>query len=183
MTPSRSAPVRSCIFASLLLAVGIWVGLGPTARAQEFGRLQEMKERTNVAYFYFAEPGEATVQVQVWGTVPRPGIYEVPDSTTLNKLLTMAGGAAIGPRPESQKRPEITVQVYRPKASGRALLLQAPIEQILSGEKHFRQFQDNDVLLVETVQQERFTWRDVLSLFSTVVSLTLLVVRILDIRN
>ena len=69
---------------SLLLACAFLVGgsLVLDAAAQEFGRLEKMKERTNVAYFYFAEPGAATVQVQVQGTVPRPGIYEVPDSRT-----------------------------------------------------------------------------------------------------
>jgi hypothetical protein len=143
-----------------------------------------MKERTNTAYFYFAEPGEATVQVQVWGTVPRPGLYEVPDSTGLNKLLTMAGGAALEPRPESRKRPDITVQVYRPReGAGRSLLLEAPIEQVLSGGKSFQQFKDNDVLVVETVEQRRFTWRDALSFSGTALSLALLVVRIIDIRN
>lgn len=163
--------------------MGLWALAGTDVQAQEFGRLQEMREQTNVAYFYHAQPGDATVQVQVWGTVPRPGIYEVPDTTDLGKLLTMAGGAPLEPRPESQDRPEITVRLYRPTDAGQALLFESPIEQMLSGEKHFRNMQDNDVLVVETVEQRDFTWRDVLSFSGTALSLGLLVVRIIDIRN
>jgi hypothetical protein len=48
-----------------------------------------MKERTNVAYFYFAPPGEATVQAQ--GTVLRPGLYEVADSASLDRPLIFCG--------------------------------------------------------------------------------------------
>lgn len=119
--------------ALLLIGVGVWGITGKGVQAQEFGRLQEMKEQTNVAYFYFARPGEATVQVQVQGTVPRPGIYEVSDSTDLNKLLTMAGGAGLQRRPENRDRPDILVRVYRPEAQGRTLLLEASYEQLLSG--------------------------------------------------
>lgn len=180
MTPSRFRP------RSLLLVFGFLIagsGLAPDASAQELGRLQEMKEQTNVAYFYFAKPGTATVQVQVQGTVPRPGIYEVPDSTDLNKLLTMAGGAALEPRPENRDRPEITIRIFRPTAQGRARLMEAPFEQILAGEEQFQTFKDGDILVVETVNQRSFTWRDALSFTSTGLSLALLVVRILQIRN
>ena len=70
MTSTMLTRPRSLLLACVLL---VGVGLALDAQAQEFGRLEKMKERTNVAYFYFAEPGDATVQVQVQGTVPRPG--------------------------------------------------------------------------------------------------------------
>ena len=166
-----------------LIALGLGGVFAPPAQAQEFGRLEKMKERTNVAYFYFAEPGDATVQVQVQGTVPRPGIYEVPDSTDLNKLLTMAGGAVLEPRPENRERPEITIRIFRPEGPEQSRLLETSYEQVLDGEKQFQNFSDEDVIVVETVQQRSFTWRDLLSFSSTALSLALLVVRILQIRN
>jgi len=180
-TPSHLRVPR--LLLALCVAVGICVGLGPGAQAQEFGRLQEMKEQTNVAYFYFAEPGDATVQVQVQGTVPRPGIYEVPDSTDLNKLLTMAGGAAFEPRPENRKRPDITIRVYRPGTQQRGMLLEASFEEVVAGEKQFQQFRDDDIIVVETVQERRFTVRDAFSFSSSIFSLALLIVRIIDIGN
>lgn len=183
MTSSFRGRAHRSVLVLVLLVVGIWVGGIKGVQAQEFGRLQEMKEQTNVAYFYFAQPGDATVQVQVQGTVPRPGIYEVPDSTDLNKLLTMAGGAALEPRPENQERPKITIRIFRPNAQQQAKLVEASFQEVLSGEKQFQQFKDDDVIVVETVQQQRFTWRDALSFSSTLISVALLVVRILDIRN
>lgn len=180
MTPTMLTRPHSLLLACVLL---VGVGLALDAQAQEFGRLEKMKERTNVAYFYFAEPGDATVQVQVQGTVPRPGIYEVPDSTGLNKLLTMAGGAALEPRPENRERPEITIRIFRPEGPEQSRLLEASYEQVLGGEKQFQNFSDEDVIVVETVQQRSFTWRDLLSFSSTALSLALLVVRILQIRN
>jgi hypothetical protein len=183
-SPFRGRVPRS-VLTLILVVVGIWMGRGTGAQAQEFGRLQEMKEQTNVAYFYFARPGDATVQVQVQGTVPRPGIYEVPDSIDLNRLLTMAGGAAFEPRPENRKRPDITIRVYRPgsNAQQRGKLLEASFEEVVAGEKRFRQFRDDDIIVVETVQERRFTIRDIFSFSSSLFSLALLIVRIIDIGN
>lgn len=157
-------------------------GLVPAAQAQEFGRLQEMKDRSNVAYFFHAAPGEATVQVSVWGA-PQPGIYEVSDTTALDELVTMAGGIPLEPRPDNQKRPEITVRLYRPKDTGRSLLFEAPFEDILSGDEQFRGLKDSDILVIETEQQSRFTWRDLLSFTSTGVSVALLIVRVVNLRQ
>ena len=179
MTPCSRFWTRTFVVV-LAIVVG---GIGASAHAQEFGRLQDMKERSNVAYFYFAPPGEATVQVQVQGTVPRPGLYEVSESTDLNKLLTFAGGAALEPRPENRDRPDITIRVYRPSDQSRAVVLEASFEQILSGRKQFQQFRDGDIVVVETVNQRSFTWRDLLSISSTTLSLALLAVRIIRLRN
>jgi hypothetical protein len=183
MTPPPHARSPRSLLVLVLVVAGMCVGAGKTVQAQEFGRLQNMKERTNVAYFYFAPPGEATVQVQVQGTVPRPGLYEVADSTDLSRLLTFSGGAALEPRPENRDRPEIKIRVYRPGAQGRSRVLDASFEQILSGKKQFQQFRDGDIVVVETVQQRNFTWRDLLSIGSSVVSVALLVVRLVEIRN
>lgn len=158
-------------------------GLVPSAGAQEFGRLEEMKDRTNVAYFYHARPGEATVQVSVWGTVERPGIYEVGDTTAVDELLTMAGGAPIQPRQENEDPARITVRLYRPRRGGRSLLFEANIDSILAGKADPPEIKDKDVLTVETVQPVNFTWRDALSLSSVTLNLAVLVVRILRLRN
>jgi hypothetical protein len=157
----------------LLAAVG---GTTP-AFGQAFGRVEETK--SNVAYFYHARPGEATVQLSVWGTVPRPGIYEVPDTTDLDKLLTMAGGAPLEARTEGRKDARITVRVYRPEQDGRAQIFEAPLERMLQGNTSYPALRDNDIVVVETIRpQQPFGWRDVLSVASALGSLTLLALRI-----
>ena len=147
------------------------------ARGQAFGRVEETK--SNVAYFYHAKPGEATVQVSVWGTIPRPGIYEIPDTTDLNKLLTMAGGAPLKPRREDRDDPTITVRVYRPEGGEKAQIFEANLDRMLQGTATYPALRDDDVVVVETVNPEDpFEWRDLLSVTSTLASLTLLALRI-----
>ena len=164
----------------MLMATG---GGAPVVHAQEFGRIAELE--TNVAYFYHARPGEPTVQVSVWGTVPRPGIYEVPDTTELDKLITMAGGVPMEPRSENQNRPEVTVRLFRPRGGGtRSLLFEAPMDSMLAGTAPgYPALGDNDILVVETETDQAFTWRDGLSIGSSLISVALLIVRIVDIQR
>jgi hypothetical protein len=170
-------PLHRCRPAALVgtLLAAILLGTAP-AQAQEFGRIQDTK--TNTAYFYYAQPGEATVQVALWG-VPQPGLYEIPDSTDLDRLLTMAGGIPMQTRREGRKPPRITVRLYRPEQSRQDPLLEARIQDLLQGEVDAPQLRENDIVVVETVQPTQFTWQDGLSIVSTAASLTLLVLRIL----
>jgi hypothetical protein len=169
-----SGLVRMLLFGLVLLGMG-----GSAAYGQAFGRVEETK--SNVAYFYHAKPGEATVQISVWGTVPRPGIYEVPDTTDLDKLLTMAGGAPLEPLQEDRDPPKITVRVYRPQQGdeGKAKIFEAKLDRMLQGQASYPALRDNDIVVVETVKPDKpFGWRDVLSVSSTLASLTLLALRI-----
>ena len=152
------------------------------AAGQRFGRIEDTQ--SNVAYFYHAQPGDATVQVSVWGTIPRPGIYEVPDSTDLDKLLTMAGGAPLQPRQENRDAATVNVRVYRPTPdSARSVLFASSIEAMLSEDTDYPLLRDDDIIVIETIQpRRRFTWRDVLSVLSSVGTVTLLALRIFDRR-
>jgi len=173
IVPSICRPeICGTLLATLLL------GLASAApvQAQEFGRIQETE--TNTAYFYYAQPGEATIQVAMWG-VPQPGLYEVPDSTDLDRLLSLAGGIPMQTRREGRKPPRITVRLYRPEQSRQDPLLEARVNDLLQGEVDAPQLRENDIVVVETVQPTQFTWQDGLSIVSTAASLTLLVLRIL----
>jgi len=176
MVPARFVLGRAgCV---VLLLLGLAGVLGPeAARSQAFGRVEETK--SNVAYFFHARPGEATVQISVWGTVPRPGIYEVPDTTDLDKLLTMAGGAPMEARQENREAPTITVRVYRPTGGERSKIFERQLENMLTGDTQYPALRDDDIVVVETVRPKQpFGWRDVVSIVSTLASLTLLGLRI-----
>jgi len=162
-----------------LLAVPL---MADPAHGQRFGRIEDTQ--SNVAYFYHAQPGQATVQVSVWGTIPRPGIYEVPDSTDLDKLLTMAGGAPLDARTENRDAPEINVRVYRPTPdSARSVLFASSIADMLSEDTNYPVLRDDDIIVIETIRpRQRFTWRDALSVLSSVGTVTLLALRIFDRR-
>jgi len=171
--------IRSGFVRSLVLGVVLFVAGGSTAYGQAFGRVEETK--SNVSYVYHAKPGEATVQISVWGTVPRPGIYEVPDTTDLDKLLTMAGGAPLEPLQEDRDPPKITVRVYRPQkgAEEKAKIFESKLDRMLQGQAPYPALRDNDIVVVETIKPDKpFDWRDALSVSSTLASLTLLGLRI-----
>lgn len=61
-------------------------GLAPTT----------LPNASTASYYYIAKPGELTMQVNVWGFVRNPGRYEVPSSTDLIQLLSLAGGPSVG---------------------------------------------------------------------------------------
>lgn len=180
------APARgSRIWLALIGALCVSCLLSsPSTQAQQFGRIDDTQ--SNVAYFYHAQPGEATVQVSVWGTIPRPGIYEVSDSTDLDKLLTMAGGAPVSAREENRDPATIMVRVYRPGEnaaaegdSDRTLLFESNLNKMLNGTASYPTFRDDDIVVVETIRpRQRFTWREAISVLSSIGTLTLLGLRL-----
>ena len=153
-------------------------GAGPVA-AQEGSSYDRIDEtRSTVAYFYHARPGVPTIQVSVWGTVPRPGIYEVSESTSLDRLLTMAGGAPIEARAENEEA-QITIRLFRGRGQGgRELMYEAPLQDLLRDTGAYPSLQNGDVLVMETQVQRGFRWRDVLGIVSSVGSLALVVERL-----
>lgn len=185
----RAKPSPRCMTAVSIRVPAVWtlgialtlLGLGgvggPTAQAQQFGRIAETE--TNAAYFFYAQPGQATIQVSLWGS-GQAGLYEVPDSTHLDRLLTLAGGAAgLGERQENRKPPRVTVRLYRPNASRTEPVVDTRLKKILQGEVDAPELREGDVVVVETVQPSEFTFQDGVSILSTAASLTLLVLRII----
>jgi hypothetical protein len=177
---SYSLPTRIRAFLSraggLLFIMGLAALSVPDgAQGQAFGRIEETE--SNVAYFFHARPGEATIQVSLWGTIPQSGIYEVPDTTNLNKLLAMAGGIPAEARRKQQKAPQTTVQVYRQKQGERTRIFEARLSEMLESE--VPTLRDNDIVVVETVTfRTPFDWRDILSVLSTLGTLALVALRI-----
>lgn len=179
---SADASVWTPLSGLLKVTLLLWLAgglVGTPVYGQAFGRVEDTK--SNVAYFYHAQEGQATVQVSVWGTIPRPGIYEVPDTTGLEKLLTMAGGAPLEARQKNRKPPRITIQVYRPTEDGRTQIFESRLQTLLEGSPKYPNLRDNDIVVVETVRFRRpFGWRDVFSVASTLGTLTLLALRVFD---
>lgn len=161
----------------LLLVVVLLGVCAPAAEAQNpYNRIEET--RSTVAYFYHALPGEATIQVSVWGTVPRPGIYEVAETTRLDKLLTMAGGAPIEARSENQDA-DITIRLFRGQGSGpRQMIYEASLEELLRNADAYPTLQGEDVVVVETQLDRGIGWLEVIGIVGSVASLALTVDRL-----
>jgi protein involved in polysaccharide export with SLBB domain len=64
------------------------------AQSQETGLLGDIKQPQQASeYIFRSSPKESLISVQLLGGVSRPGIYYVPPSTDLLKLITLAGGS------------------------------------------------------------------------------------------
>jgi hypothetical protein len=80
--------------------------------------------------------------------------------------------------------------VYRPdgrpesnEPSERALIFESQLDEMLRGSALYPTFRDDDIIVVETIRPpQRFTWRDAISVLSSVGTLTLLALRIFDRR-
>jgi hypothetical protein len=149
--------------------------LSSPAAAQEFGRIEETK--STVAYFYHARPGDATIQVAVWGNVKAPGIYEIPVGTELDRLLTMSGGAPI-PARRKGREDETTISIYREEEGERRTVYEARLQTLIANPQAYPDLQDDDVMVVETVTPRQFSYRDVIQILSSVGTLTLLGLRL-----
>lgn len=172
---------RSVLGLALLLLVAGWGGTASDVRAQEFGRIAEVE--TNASYFFYAQPGEATIQVSLWGG-GQSGVYEVPDSTHLDRLLTLSGGVTgVQEREENQKPAKVTVRLYRGGQSEEDPFVEARLRDILEDKVDAPRLREGDRVVIETVRPTRFTWRDGLSLTTTLLSVTSLVLRIIRIGN
>ncbi|UYL10022.1 SLBB domain-containing protein [Bdellovibrio sp. SKB1291214] len=74
--------------------------------------MSETKQPQQVSeYIFRSSPKESLISVQLLGAVNKPGIYYVPPSTDLLKLITLAGGSNNG-----GDMSEITVRKLEPKS-------------------------------------------------------------------
>ena len=151
-----------------------------TASAQEFGRIDNLIN-TGTAYYAFAQPGEATVQVIVLGSVAAPGVYEIGISVDLGQLLALSGGPPlIETTGTTRTTSETTVRLFRKSTGRRDLVYEAPLELLLTEPDLYPSLQDGDVFTVEVVTKIKtpFGWRDALSIITTGLAVAILIERL-----
>lgn len=132
---------------------------------------------SSVNVYRYAEPGQRTMEVGVWGAVRTPGIYQVVPGTDLLRLLSFAGGPASAPELATQER-AVHVRLSRPREGRRALVFDARLEELVEEEAALPELQDGDVLALEVSVRQRFGWRDGLQVFSSVGTLAVIVLNI-----
>ncbi|GEM_PF-641814 len=133
------------------------------------------------SYYSYSEPGDITIQVNVWGTVRNPGLYEVPEGTRLSELFSLAGGPTLNERRRNEVR-NIRVQVTRLQgegSTGRRIVFD---ETMTGGVEAFATdpvLQSEDVVSVETVVRAPISWRDASTITSVVTSVAALALQII----
>jgi len=165
-----------------LLLVALWflVGLNSKVEAQEFGRINSIIAE-GVSYHVFAQPGEATVQVLVLGSVSSPGIYEIGISVDLGQLLALSGGPPLTETTgTTSSTTETTVRLFRETTGRRDLVYEAPLQLLLSEPDLYPALHDGDVFTIESIihQRQRIGFREVISVASSLATLVLVYDRV-----
>ena len=155
---------------SLLVLSGLAV---PTLYAQG------LTSTASVSVFRYAEPGQPTKAIQVWGAVRSPGVYQVELDTGLLTVLTIAGGPATGMEDDRTVR-NVTVQIIRDPSTARTVVAETTLEALTSEAVPMPDLQDGDLVSLTARSRTRFTWREALSITSTVASLAVLVLRLVE---
>ena len=133
------------------------------------------------SFHVFAAPGESTIELLVLGDT-QSGMYVVGETTTFLELLALVGGTGSEPRNESV-RIERTVRLLREQGGQSVAVYEADADALLTQPGEHPVLQDGDILTVDTEVHNRFNLRDTLSIVSSLASVTLLILRLVDASN
>ncbi|MEL6703792.1 MAG: SLBB domain-containing protein [Bacteroidota bacterium] len=133
---------------------------GSTADPGQYGRVE--RTNSNVRnYFFFTQPGEPTIQVYVVGAVVNPGLYEVGPGMDLGRLLALSGGPQLATQ-QAERRRKTTVKLFRP-TSGNRPIFEEDLNDSFTDTRSYPLLREGDTLLVETIEKQRYGWRDLLA--------------------
>lgn len=130
----------------------------PAAHAQVFNRVEETNSNST-AYYFHVEPGSATIETYVMGTVGAPGLYIVADGTDLGQLLALSGGPTLNVRDRNSRR-TVQIRLYRPLAYSDRPVYASDLDRAVVQQEPYPILRNGDILTVEVVEHRRFSWRD-----------------------
>ena len=130
----------------------------------------------NTGLYDYSDPSSVNIKVSVWGFLKYPGRYIVPQYTSLNDLISYAGG------PESDANMD-DMRIYRVLDNGKEQMIQFTYNDLMYDKKlevHNRvvpKLMAGDILIVPGAP--RLYFRDYfsigLSIFSALTSLVILI--------
>ena len=145
--------------------------------------LDDLRARAG-AYYRFADATDITIEVKVWGVVSNPGLYEVRQGLNLSTLLTLAGGPQASGR-DPRTRSTLTIRLWRLQPNGGPY--QAIFETQMQGEivvlNDDPVLLSGDVIVADEVVEQRFGWRDGLTILTAVGTVVLIIDRIVRLSD
>lgn len=158
-----------------LLTVLLLLVVTSAASAQSID--YERSRYSPAAYYKYEQEGDVTILVSVWGAVKNPGLYEVPQSTQLNKIVSLAGGPSSGTHRFGTDE-EMTIRLLREDPSGRReVVFERHLEDDLFVPEENIALRPGDIITFERSITEKFIWRDAFTIVSGVATLGLVLER------
>lgn len=141
----------------------------PTALAQStverdpcqgrLGRAQLTEVANTANYFQFYAPGEATVQVNVQGSVQRPGLYEIGVGTDVGRLLALSGGPLYAERDSDRDR-RVEVRLFRP-GQGPDAIYATLMQDTATNVDVYPPLCEGDTMLIDVIEKKSFGWQEI----------------------
>ena len=140
--------------------------------------LDQLRTPSQGAFYDYSDPAAVNIKVSVWGFVKFPGKYIIPGYSSVNDLLSFAGGPTDAARLEDMK-------LVRTNQDSSQTIIPLNYKDVLfnneiTSMKKAPPLEAGDVLLV--TGEPRYYFRDYLtmglSIVSTVISLAILVLNI-----
>jgi len=149
------------------------VAVGPnTSQAQNLSLPEQSFIRE------YAQPGEPTMTVYMWGNVGATGIWRVGRDIDLVEFLSAVQVPGIG-QERVDIRQRLTLRVFRGGSGDRREVYNKRLDNILGEGAAYPDLQDGDVLLIEVRQRRRIlSFRFISTLVGTASSITLLILRL-----
>lgn len=169
----------STAFMRFFLSVCCWTFLimGPAVDGARSQNLTGGVRSDGTSYHLYARPGQNTVQVLVLGSGIQAGLYEIGEGTDLAQLVALSGYAP-GVRRARDDR-TVTIQLYRDNAGGqRERVYNSTLNDLVAEQESYPTLQTGDILRVEVVDRERFSWRDGLQIFTAGAAIALTIERL-----
>ena len=136
------------------------------------------RSRLNQAAFYnYAEPGDVTVKVHVWGAVRFAGLYEIPRGTTVTEVVSLAGGPQFGERNRRTSR-SINITLLRRGDHDVEVAYQSTMKNQLLVVGDDPILVNGDVLTFDSTIRQGLQWRDVFPVVSMVGTIILIAERL-----
>jgi hypothetical protein len=138
----------------------------------------KQSNQTRPGYYFYAKPYEVTMTVNLWGEVPQQGVYIIPTSTDIIQLISFAGG----PRDRSNLDEVLLYRATGKKDQKARLLLKVDVRDILEGRSATVPLMPGDMIVIKKFP-EGMTLQEVLTIVSTVATLTVLVLTIINLKK
>ncbi|MBL7977889.1 MAG: SLBB domain-containing protein [Bacteroidetes Order II. Incertae sedis bacterium] len=130
------------------------------------------------SYVFLATPNSITIRTSITGEVRHPGLYEIEKGWRLDELLAAAGGPVLSQRRLQDTR-STRIRISRETENGRIVIYDELYDNMLLSPEDYPVIQQGDWVSVESVVNEGFSKRDLLSVVGLGISAVNLIVTLL----
>lgn len=175
------------------LRVLLWFLVAITCTTQAQAQADLIRADFGGSYIRFAEPGDVTITVSVWGDVGG-GLYEITQGTHLSTLLTITGGPRVGGGSSGSRATQLgvgfgrivgsmTIRVLREEGGVEVPVFEQTMVNNLEPLENDIVLQNDDLIFIEADYRRTVGWRDVLSIVGSVGSTVFLVRSLIDLAQ